>query len=581
MSKQDEAIPNAKRDSEPTRSLRQNVRAGSPEVYPFLRPPIQDDELGRLGDYRVLKLLGTGGMGMVFLAEDIALCRPIALKVMKPDLNQGDLAWQRFLREARLMASIKHDNLVTVFQVGQDGDAIYLAMELLEGESLEDRLNRSGGMDPAEVVRVGREIALGLTAIHARGLIHRDIKPANIWLENRGQSAKDRQPEDGIQPSKRTIQIKDSAAPPRSLARAKILDFGLARAIDDTSITRSGMIVGTPAYMSPEQARGKPVDARSDLFSLGCVMYALCTGREPFQADNTMAQLAALVADAPLPVNDLNPSVPEPLAALIMELLAKDPDERPESAEAVLERLRKMKRPTKGRRKSDATRRLSKRAAGKNSGVARPSWWLGAKLPLLIGGSFFGLAAAILLVVYLAGGFRGGPRPLENGIVPEQARPRTFLTDMQAVQVSNWPWAPPPAKDKGKGPKDKGPKDLPPAPDFNRLSLAGQPTPHGIFMHPGGLDEPISSRTYNLDKKFAGFHARVGLNESSQHSESPVIFQVFGDGKLLWQSNEVLDNRNAQDCHVDIKGVGLLKLQTNTNGEPRGAHAVWFEPFVD
>ena len=154
--------------------------------HPFLRPPVEADEIGRLGSYRVLRLLGQGGMGFVFHAEDAALRRPVALKVMRPELDQDEDGLERFLREARLMASIKHDHLVTVYQVGQEGRLPYLAMELLQGESLDHWMKQSRKVSVSDVLRLSREIVSGLAVIHRHGLIHRDVKPANIWLEKPG-----------------------------------------------------------------------------------------------------------------------------------------------------------------------------------------------------------------------------------------------------------------------------------------------------------------------------------------------------------------------------------------------------------
>jgi serine/threonine protein kinase/phage FluMu protein Com len=279
------------------------------ELCAFLAPSQATDELGRLGSYRVLNVLGAGGMGVVFRAEDAQLQRLVALKAMLPALAANESARQRFLREARLAASLKHDRIVTIHQVGEDRGAPYLAMEFLEGESLEDRLKREGKLPLAEVLRIGREIAEGLQAAHERGLIHRDIKPANVWLEGKR-------------------------------GRVKILDFGLARSSgDDVHLTQSGAIVGTPAYMPPEQARGEAVDGRCDLYSLGCVLYRLSTGELPFKGENTMSLLLALAIEQPKSPRDLNPDVPPPLADLIMRLLAKDAAQRPATAGEVADAL--------------------------------------------------------------------------------------------------------------------------------------------------------------------------------------------------------------------------------------------------
>jgi predicted Ser/Thr protein kinase len=279
------------------------------ELYDFLAPPRGPGELGRLGPYRVLKVLGTGGMGVVYRAEDVNLKRPVALKAMLPSMGASPSARQRFIREARAVAAVKHNHIVTVYFVGEERGVPYLAMELLEGEALDARLDREKKPPLRDVLRVGREIAEGLAAAHDRGLIHRDIKPANVWLEG-----------------------------PR--ASVKILDFGLARGASEPShITQQGAVIGTPAFMAPEQANGEPVDFRCDLFSLGCVLYRLCSGRLPFQGRDTLSTLMAVVAHQPPPPAELDPSLPPALSDLIMRLLAKKPVERPPSAQAVADEL--------------------------------------------------------------------------------------------------------------------------------------------------------------------------------------------------------------------------------------------------
>jgi eukaryotic-like serine/threonine-protein kinase len=283
-------------------------------AFPFLAVPQSPDEIGQLGPYRVLHLLGAGGMGLVFCAEDRQLQRRVALKVMKPHLAAEAAARQRFLREARSAAAIDHDHVISIYQVGEDRGMPFLAMPLLQGETLHARLRREGRFPPAEIVRIGREIADGLTAAHERGLIHRDIKPANLWLEAAKQ-------------------------------RVKILDFGLARAVADPSqLTMSGAVVGTPYYMAPEQARGGRVDPRSDLFSLGCVLYQMCTAALPFPGSDVLSVLSALALHHPPPPAESRPEIPQDLSQLIMELLAKDPRERPDSARTVLEAFHRIGR---------------------------------------------------------------------------------------------------------------------------------------------------------------------------------------------------------------------------------------------
>jgi predicted Ser/Thr protein kinase len=277
---------------------------GPAELTAFLSPPRGPGELGRLGPYRVLAVLGCGGMGVVYKAEDPQLARPVALKAMLPGLAASPQARERFLREARAAAAVKHDHVVTIYQVGEDRGVPFLAMEFLEGQALDARLRREGRLPVVEVLRVGREIAEGLAAAHDRGLTHRDIKPANVWLEA-----------------------------PRG--RVKILDFGLARAAADQQLTQTGAIVGTPAFMSPEQARGQPADHRSDLFSLGCVLYRMTTGEQPFKGSDPISTMVAVATETPAPPRSLNPAAPPALAGLIDRLLDKDPTGRPASAGAV------------------------------------------------------------------------------------------------------------------------------------------------------------------------------------------------------------------------------------------------------
>ncbi len=278
--------------------------------YSFLSPTDRPGELGQLGPYRVVRLLGKGGMGFVFRAEDDGLHRPVALKVMRPEVAAEATARERFLREGRSAAAIKSDHVITIYQVGEANGVPFLAMEYLEGWNLDDWLNawqksKNRPVQATAVVRVAKDVLKGLVAAHEKGLIHRDIKPANLWVEAK-------------------------------TSRVKLLDFGLTRGGEsDTAITRSGQILGTPAFMAPEQARGLRLDARADLFSVGIVLYRMISGRNPFQRDSVFATLTALAVDDPPPAASFG-VVPDDLAALIDRLLAKSPEGRPASAKAAL-----------------------------------------------------------------------------------------------------------------------------------------------------------------------------------------------------------------------------------------------------
>jgi urea transport system substrate-binding protein len=310
------------------------VEAPEAPCYPFLEPPREPGEIGWLGSYRVRGVLGEGGMGVVFDAEDTQLRRRVALKVMKPELAANLSFRQRFLQEARAAAGVASDHVVTIYQVGLEKDVPFLAMQYLHGESVEQRLQRMGRLSILEVVRIGRGVAEGLVAAHDRGLIHRDIKPANIWLETKEEGGR-------MKDEQKTQSPSDSSfiLPPSSF-RVKILDFGLARMADASQrLTATGLIVGTPHYLAPEQARGLSLDARADLFSLGCVLYRLLTDRLPFDGPDALAVLAALAGDEPPLIEQLRPDAPAPLCRLVSALLARERDRRPPDARTVAAQL--------------------------------------------------------------------------------------------------------------------------------------------------------------------------------------------------------------------------------------------------
>jgi WD40 repeat protein len=274
----------------------------------FLAPSQRPDSMGRLGHYEVLEVVGQGGMGIVLRAFDAKLHRVVAIKALAPQLATTGSARQRFVREARAAAAVTHDNVIDIHAVEDAGAVPYLVMQFIDGLTLQEKVERSGPLPVKEILRIGLQVAEGLAAAHRQGLVHRDVKPANILLEN------------GVE-------------------RIKITDFGLARAVDDASLTQSGLIAGTPTYMSPEQASGEHVDARSDLFSLGSVLYTLCAGHAPFRASTAMAVLKRVCEETPRPLREVNADIPEWLCGLIAGLHAKSPAERYQSAAEVAELL--------------------------------------------------------------------------------------------------------------------------------------------------------------------------------------------------------------------------------------------------
>jgi serine/threonine protein kinase len=274
----------------------------------FLEPCDIPGRVGKIGSYQVIDVIGRGGMGIVLRAHEPKLNRTVAVKVMYAQFAANPTARKRFVREAQAAAAVTHPNVVTIHAVEETEKTPYLVMECIDALSLETKIGACGHLELKEILRIGVQIAAGLAAAHSHGLVHRDIKPSNILLEN------------GVE-------------------RVRITDFGLARAVDDVGMTRPGEVAGTPEFMSPEQAQGKPVDLRSDLFSLGSVLYAMCTGRSPFRAQGTMAVLRQVCDDVPRPIREVNPDVPEELVAIIDRLLAKNADERFQTAEEVSDLL--------------------------------------------------------------------------------------------------------------------------------------------------------------------------------------------------------------------------------------------------
>mgnify|MGYP002623180636 CR=1 FL=1 len=304
----------------------------------FLSPPSHPEMLGRLGRYEVEKVIGSGGMGIVLKGYDTELLRPVAIKVLAPHLAHSGAARVRFAREGRAAAAVVHEHVVAIHNVETQGDVPYLVMQYVPGQSLQSRVDQHGPLAVAEILRIGVQAAAGLAAAHAQGVVHRDVKPSNILLEN-------------------------------DVERALLTDFGLARAADDATVTRTGVIAGTPHYMSPEQASGGTVDEKSDLFGLGALLYFTATGHPPFRAEKPLAVLNRICRDRHRPVWEINPEIPDGLSDVIDRLLEKKPYKRFASAEAtraaLLKVLGKLQQPSASRRRSAFRRRLRARR-----------WWI-------------------------------------------------------------------------------------------------------------------------------------------------------------------------------------------------------------
>jgi serine/threonine-protein kinase len=276
-------------------------------------PPAETAEPTRVAQFRIVERIGRGGMGIVYRAEDEKLERVVALKVLPEDFDDDASRKRRFLREARVAASLAHANVATVHEVGEADGRIFIAMELVEGRTLRHVLDGDRLAIP-EALRITREIVRGVSLAHERGIAHRDLKPDNVMVRD-----------DGV---------------------VKVLDFGLAKPVDVTprdaetmSWTQEGRILGTPGYMSPEQATGRPVDVRTDVFAIGVLLYEMLTGKRPFVGDTSMDILMATSRDEPVPIRKLAPRVSPALATIVERCLAKSKDERFASAVDLLAAL--------------------------------------------------------------------------------------------------------------------------------------------------------------------------------------------------------------------------------------------------
>ena len=348
-----------------------------------------------LARYKIVDKLGVGGMGEVYLAEDTDLDRKVALKMLPPEMAGDPERLERFRREAKAVAALNHPNIVTIYSIEESGGTQFLTMEHVEGESL-DHMLPPGGMPLSKVFDIAIPLADALSTAHERGIVHRDLKPANVMVNKEG--------------------------------RVKVLDFGLAKLTQDdvtegaegdltqiatriATLTGEGMVMGTAPYMSPEQVEGRAIDHRTDIFSLGVLLYELATGRRPFDSDNSAGLVSAILRDSPGSVTDINPGLPRHLARIIEHCLEKDPEARYQSAKDVRNELKSLLREVE----SGSVTTGSGAAA-----VAPPSAEPGKKSGP---GLWVGLAAAAVLILAIGWwvGRGGGTEPGESVAVQDSA----------------------------------------------------------------------------------------------------------------------------------------------------------------
>ena len=330
----------------------------------LLGPTDDPESRGRVGGYEVTGLLGRGGMGAVFKAFDRGLNRFVAIKMLLPHHAESELARRRFVREGQAAAAVVDDHVLPIHAVDEWQGVPYLVMQYVRGQTLQQRIDRDGPLSTEEVLRIGIQTARGLAAAHSQGLVHRDVKPSNILLDG-------------------------------AVDRAMLTDFGLARATDDATMTRTGMVAGTPQYMSPEQARAEPADQSSDLFSFGTVLYAMCTGVAPFRAETSLGVLKLVSEHTPTQIESLNPDIPEWLCGIVRKLMSKDSKDRFRSASEVADILEGCLAHLRQPQLTPLPKSLSALAPPRRERSKRKAYW-SAAICLVIAAAWFPLQALLM-----------------------------------------------------------------------------------------------------------------------------------------------------------------------------------------
>ena len=360
-----------------------------------LAPPSHPEMLGRLGRYEIERVIGSGGMGVVFKGFDTELNRPVAIKVLAQHLSHSTAARRRFGREAKAAAAVVHEHVVAIHNVETEGDTPFLVMSYIAGESLQSRVERAGPLDVKQALRIGSQVAAGLQAAHDQGVVHRDIKPGNILLE-------------------------------QGVERALVTDFGLAQTIDEASLTQTGIVAGTPHYMSPEQAIGKPTDPRSDLFSLGSVLYFMVTGKPPFCADKAMGVLNRICHESHSPVWQDYPEISDEFSDVVDRLLEKKPAHRFANAGQVQTALQTLLANLQNRKPRHLV--AAKRFMRWHRKSIRTAGWVAGVCAIM------GLAVLLLLNPWKAS---------DINVSEESQTPRRVKTEPESFSVATWQQAAP------------------------------------------------------------------------------------------------------------------------------------------
>ena len=515
-------------DDESAKERLSSANAVQKYLVGWLAPTDDPDSIGRLAGYEIVGVVGIGGMSVVLKGFDRSLNRYVAIKVLGTHLAGSGAARKRFAREAQAAAAIVHENVLAIHTIEEFNDIPYLVMPYVRGESLEKRSQRVGPLQVIEVLRIGQQIAAGLSAAHDQGLVHRDIKPANILLDEGSE-------------------------------RLKISDFGLARAAADASLTHSGSITGTPLYMSPEQSRGEPVDHRSDIFSFGCLLYTLCTGHPPFRAETPYGIIRRICDDEARPIRESNPEVPSWLEGIIQRMMAKQVADRFATANE-LDGLFKQGLTFLQKPPVDGVLPATLQRCSEWSGPAKPNPTPSAAKPLVIA-TLVTASAAIVLAIAVIGLLRLGQG---NSSLVKNANSVAVSDRFAASPSSNDALSNAAPNTKSPGPAIENKPTKMPLKALPKSKAAYQFTEDDEVFYRVELKVKQPDYLFKLDgllqldvKAVENGEGELGYRFSYQHSVHPVEgMELSGSHKLL------AANRECQALN-EMETAGRIRIAAN------------------